>query len=52
MIDPNNPTTNYWMLSEMLLSKINDSSRDSHIEFLINNPEIAKHKQTNVLYAD
>ena len=40
--------TNYWSLSDTLLDKINDFNRESHIKFLIENPEIAKYKMTNV----
>ena len=37
--------SNYWTVSEILLSKINDESRDDHIRFLRENPEIAKHRK-------
>lgn len=44
----NESITNFWSLSDVLLNKINDTNRAEHIDFLINNPEIAKHKMTNV----
>ena len=40
--------TNFWSLSNTLLNKIDDTNRDSHIDFLTNNPGIAKYKMTNV----
>ena len=43
-----NPIANYWTLSDTLLDKINDYSRESHIAFLVENPEIAKYKKTNL----
>ena len=41
-------TTNFWSLSDILLNKIDDTNRDSHIDFLTNNPGIAKYRMTNV----
>ena len=40
--------TNFWSLSETLLNKIDDTNREAHIEFLTENPGIAKHKMINV----
>ena len=39
---------NYWELSTTLLNKINDSTRDQHIEFLRDNPRVAIFKKTNL----
>ena len=50
MNDPNNHTSNFWMLSALLLNKIDDSGRNAHIDFLVQNPEIAKYKKTNIFY--
>ena len=36
---------NYWELSDILFDKINDENRESHVKFLIDNPEIAKFKK-------
>ena len=36
---------NYWELSTTLLNKINDSTRDQHIEFLRDNPRVAIFKK-------
>ena len=45
---PNVSMSNYWSLSSILLGKIENPSRDAHIKFLVNNPEIAKLKKTNI----
>ena len=48
-LNPNGSSElNYWQLSTTLLNKIDDSSRDQHIEFLKDNPLIAKFKMTNL----
>ena len=48
-LNPNGSSElNYWQLSTTLLYKIDDSSRDQHIEFLKDNPLIAKFKMTNL----
>ena len=39
---------NYWELSDILLSKINDINRDSYTDFMKNNPQIAKIKKINI----
>ena len=38
----------YWELSSMLLSKINDTNHDSYVDFMMENPVIAKIKSVNV----
>ena len=43
---------NYWTLSDILLSKIDDSQRSAHVEYLVNNPGVAKYKRTNILHVD
>ena len=43
-----NTNSNYWELSEMLLNKIDDSTRNDHIAFLRENPRIALYKKTNI----
>ena len=43
-----NSELNYWKLSTTLLNKINDSTRDQHIEFLRDNPRMAIFKKTNL----
>lgn len=48
--DPNTRSSNFWELSDILLNKIDDSNRNAHIDFLKRNPEIAKHKKTNIFY--
>ena len=48
--DPNTRSSNFWELSDILLNKIDDSNRNAHIDFLTRNPEIAKHKKTNIFY--
>ena len=40
--------TNYWELSQILFSKINEQNRVDHVAFLIKNPEIAKYRNINV----
>ena len=45
----NNETKgHYWELSDILLDKINDSTRDTYVNFMINNPVIAKIKKINI----
>ena len=41
-------TANFWSLSATLLSKIDDTNREHHFDFLSDNPGIAKHKMTNI----
>ena len=38
----------YWELSEMLISKINDSNHSAYAEFMLANPRIAKMKNINI----
>lgn len=40
--------SNYWELSDMLLIKINDDNRIDHINFLLSNPDIARHNNINL----
>ena len=35
-------------LSEMILNRINDSCRDSYVDFMLENPIIAKRKNINI----
>ena len=39
---------NYWELSEEIFDRINDENRQSYIDFMTNNPFIAKRKLINV----
>ena len=39
---------NYWELSEEIFSRINNSNRQNYIDFMTENPFIAKRKQVNV----
>ena len=43
---------NFWDLSVLLLSKINDCNRDDYVTFMIENPEIARIKKVNVRLRD
>ena len=40
--------SHYWNISDVLLNKINDESRNSHIEFLRDNLGVAKHFKFNL----
>ena len=42
-------SSHYWELSSMLLSKINDTNHDSYVDFMMENPAVAKIKNVNVL---
>ena len=39
---------NYWELSEEIFDRINDTNRQSYVDFMIENPFIAKRKNVNV----
>ena len=43
-----NKPRNYWELSEEIYDHINDSSRQSYVDFMIDNPYIAKRKCVNI----
>ena len=43
-----NKPRNYWELSEEIFDHINDSSRQSYVDFMIDNPYIAKRKCVNI----
>ena len=44
----NKPIGNFWDLSEEIFSRIDDSNRNSHVEFLNDNPDIARYKRINI----
>ena len=39
---------NYWELSNEIFDRINDTNRQSYVDFMIENPFIAKRKYVNV----
>ena len=41
-------TGNYWELSNSVFDRINDSGREQHVDFLMENPYIAKRKGINL----
>lgn len=43
-----NRPRNYWELSEEIFERINDNSRQSYVDFMIDNPYIAKRKCVNI----
>ena len=38
----------YWEVSEMLFNKINDTNRDSYVNYMLENPIIAKRRNINI----
>ena len=40
---------NFWDLSDQIFNRINDEHREDHVNFLIDNPHIAKLKKINVI---
>ena len=38
----------YWELSQEIFSRINDSGRDDYVDFMLDNPEVAKRKRVNI----
>ena len=40
---------NYWELSEEIFNRIDDRSRDSYVNFMVDNPYIAKKKNVNIV---
>ena len=47
-IEEEKTTGNYWELSDLLLTRINDTNREAYTDFMKSNPEIAKIKKVNV----
>ena len=43
-----NKPRNYWELSEEIFERINDNSRQAYVDFMTNNPYIAKRKCVNI----
>ncbi len=44
----NSSSGQFWELSEILLAKINVDNRESYVDFMLNNPDIAKSRKVNV----
>ena len=38
----------YWELSHEIFSRIDDSERESFVEYMLDNPEVAKRKKINI----
>ena len=43
-----NAAGHYWEVSNMLFDKINDSNRECYVNFMLDNPMIAKRKNVNI----